>query len=368
MKRLIKLTSLFLVPFALMFVFFFVFETYDYFGVKNNAHYLANPLSNVRMVVYDKPTKIILGDSRMANLNAGYIKDISGLDYSRLAFGGAELGESIDMFWWAVEQGCELEQVVFGVNYYTSGGTQTGENKVVHVETAKADATNIFRFATNIKHWLQAVVNAKNTVLNFVWEKTNRPERMVFNEDPSRLKEIEPEDYLVQQAIDMGYGEKWHPFMEFYATEWIYPRMLWFEMQPQTYDALQEIIDYCDQNDIDLIFVLPPVHEVIYERVIWRLDEEIEQKNKEESTNLPTMTEKVTELKNFLISRATVYDFEVRSDYTEHPDTFVDGFHLHLGGKLLLARLLFTDTDEYPEMVERHIKDGVTIIPEHRAD
>ena len=365
MKRLIKLTAVFILPFVLLFVLFFAFETYDYFGVKNNAHYLDNPLSNVRMTVYDKPERIILGDSRMANLNVGYIKEISGLDYGKLAYGGAEIGESIDLFWWAVEQGCELEQVILGVNFHYLGGTQTGENKIKNVEMAKTYAKNPFKFATNMTHWLRAAANAKNMAFNFYYNATGQPGRIVLNEDPSRLTELEYDPGDVQKAIDMGYGEKWHPFMEYYATELIYVRATGFEVQPQTYDALQEIIDYCDQNGIDLIFVFPPIHEVIYERVIWRLDEEISAKNAEEGTELATMTEKLTELKNFFISRATVYDFEIRNDFTESSDTFFDGFHFKLSGKMMFAEILFTDTDEYAGIADIYIKDGVAIIPEH---
>ncbi|NLL91240.1 MAG: hypothetical protein GX222_02325 [Ruminococcaceae bacterium] len=339
MKKLITKTLLFLIPFAIMFLLFFVFETYDYFGLKGNSHYLCNPLSNMRYAMNKKPSKIILGDSRMANLNADYIREVSGEDYGKLAFGGAQLGESIDMFWWATEY-CELEKVVFGVNFYTSSGTQTGEDKVPWVERSKADALSVVKYATGMNYWLQAMSNAKNSIMNAVYTAIGREDKIVLNEDPSRLVEVLPPQEM---------GEKWRLNMENYASNDIYPAMSGFNIQPETYAALEEIIDYCEEKDIDLIFVFPPVHEVIFERVIIPLD----------------LFDELAEFKQFFIDRATVYDMEIRSEFTSAPDSFYDGFHMLLDGKMLFARMLFTDTEEHPEMIEKHIKDSVAIIPEH---
>lgn len=361
MKRLLKKLLIFCIPFVLLFVLFFSFETYNYFGFKEDL-YQSAPLASMRRVVTEKPTKIILGDSRAANLNEEYVREISGENFTRLAYGGAQLGESIDMFWWAADY-AKLEKVVFVINFYTSGGSQTGENKVMHVENAKAAASNPFKFAMNMNYWLEAVANAKNTIMNPIHERRGEFDKISERENPSALVEMAYDQEAVQNALDMGFGEKWNPYMEYYASELIYPPMRGFELQQATKDALQEIIDYCELNSIDLVFVFPPVHEVIYERVIWQLDDEITAENKENGTNNPTMTEKLQEMKDFLIERTTVYDLEIRSDFTSDPESFYDGFHMMLEGKILFARLLFTDTEEHPEMIHRYIRNGVVIVP-----
>jgi len=65
------------------------------------------------------------------------------------------------------------------------------------------------------------------------------------------------------------------------------------------------------------------------------------------------------------MTSATVYDFEIQSDFTADLDTFYDGFHLMFENKQLFARLLFTDTKEHPELVDRYIYLGTAIIPQH---
>ena len=340
MKRLLKKMLLFTVPFFLALVFFFLFEPYDYFAVKGNAAYHSKPLSAMRYTMLRKPDKIILGDSRMANLDNNYIREISGEEYATLGYGGSQLGESIDMFWFAVEH-TELSKVVFGLNFFTSPGTQTGENRVLRVEQVEPYAKNPLKFISHINYWLETMANAKNTIQNGIARLLNLPEFEVWVEDP-RVDNILPDSEM---------GKKWPKNIESYGKEDIYKALTGFHIEDETYAALQEIIDYCDANGIELIFVFPPVHDSIFEYVVEPLG----------------FGGDLERYKEFLIERATVYDFELRTEFSAAQDTFYDGFHLLLDGKHLFARLLFTDTDEHPEMVERHIKDGVAIIPEHLA-
>ena len=69
MKKLVRKLAIFLIPFALALVFFFVFEPYDYFAVKGDAVYGSMPLSSMRQLKKERPANIILGDSRMANID-----------------------------------------------------------------------------------------------------------------------------------------------------------------------------------------------------------------------------------------------------------------------------------------------------------
>ena len=337
-SRMLKKLLLFTAPFIILFAIFFCFEPYDYFALSKKPQYQTEPLSAMRLVMMKKPGRVILGDSRMANLDVDYIHELSGIEYAKLAWGGAQIGESIDMFWFAAEH-CDLEQVIFGINFYTSKGTQTGsENRYDAIGRSMPYAKNIFKFATNIHYWLKTLADIKHLLTNPVYNAMGKQDKIEIPEDPARLSIIP----------DPEMGEKWRLNMEVYADT-IQEGMVEYDFQPQTYAALQEVIDYCDDNDIDLIFVLPPVHEVIYERVI----------------EVNGMQDDLREIKEFLIQRATVYDFEVRTWFTSDPDTFYDGFHLMLENKHLFARLLFTDTSECPEIVRRYIKNGTAVIDEH---
>lgn len=337
-KRLIKKLLLFALPLPILFAVFFCFETYDYFALSKNPQYQIEPLSAMRLAKTKRPERVILGDSRMANLDVDYIKELTGTDYARLAWGGAQTGESIDMFWYAANY-CEFKQVVFGINFYTSKGTQTGDSdRYDAVGLAKPYAGNVFLFATNMNYWLKAFVNIKQTLTNPIYRALGRDDKVSLPENP-------PKDNIVPNP---AMGEKWRSDMEEYA-DLIQKGMMEYTFEKETYDALQQVIDYCEENDIELIFVLPPVHEVMYERVVQVND----------------MQEDLQGIKDFLIERATVYDFELRTDFTQDPDTFFDGFHLMLENKRLFTRLLFTDTLEHPEIIRRYIKNGAAILPAH---
>ena len=335
-KRLFKKILIYLLPFVMLFGVFFCFETYDYYAIQKNPEYQIEPLSSMRYIMMKHPQKIILGDSRMANLDIDYVNELTGENYTRLAYGGAQLGDSIEMFWLATEY-CDLEKVIFGINFYTSKGTQIN-NPDSAFDKAKPYADNVFKFATNMNYWLKALAHLKQVITNPIFRALGMESRVVIPENP-------PKDNIVPDAT---MGEKWRLNMEEYSDS-IQKGMTSYDFQDKTYKALQEVIDYCDENGIDLIFVFPPVHDVIYERVI----------------AVNKMEDDLARIKSFLFKRATVYDFEIQSEFTAAQDTFYDGFHLMLENKWLFARLLFTDTDEHPELVNRYIRNGVAIIPEH---
>ena len=70
MKKVLKKLILYVLPFLLIFGLFLAFEPYDYFGLRGgDSDYLCKPLSSVRELVLTHPENIVLGDSRMANLN-----------------------------------------------------------------------------------------------------------------------------------------------------------------------------------------------------------------------------------------------------------------------------------------------------------
>jgi hypothetical protein len=58
---------------------------------------------------------ILLGDSRMANLNPTQVERAAGEDYFNFAYGGASLNEIIDTFWFATRQ-VPLRKVFIGLN------------------------------------------------------------------------------------------------------------------------------------------------------------------------------------------------------------------------------------------------------------
>ncbi|MFQ8831966.1 MAG: hypothetical protein ACLR7U_03125, partial [Ruthenibacterium lactatiformans] len=92
---------------------------YDYFGVKGGASSEDSVITRVRAYLSAPEDAIILGDSRMAHFDMNAVAEASGRGWSNLAFGGASLNESIDLFYLAAENNPSLNTCYFGVSFYT---------------------------------------------------------------------------------------------------------------------------------------------------------------------------------------------------------------------------------------------------------
>ena len=315
MARLAKKIGIFLIPFIILFILFFIFEPYDYFALKGDAIYLSKPLSSVREVMIKKPSKIIFGDSQMANLNTEYIGELTGEEYAMLGFGGAGLGESMDLFWFATEN-TKLEKVVFGVSFY-SLGRYSDEGRIPDVlEQAKSP----FKFVSRFNYWLEAINTVKYKTVNAAAKLLDKPEWLWYPEDPTAFA---PQD-IPQQA-----GKVYRKNLEDYADV-IYQQVGdSYRIDPRVYERFFEIIDYCDENDIELVFVFPPVHKSIFTNVI----------------EPRGIGDELDEAKQFFIDRAIVYDMQFVNDFTSDDDNFFDGFHLASEQKKYFAKMLFGDVD-----------------------
>lgn len=328
MRRFIKNLALFALPFIIVVLVFFAFEPYDYFGLRGDAIYLSKPLSTMREVMRDRPTKLVFGDSRMANLNADYIEEISGERYTMMAFGGSTLGEQVELFRFATRYAVP-EKVVFGVSFYMCRGTHDAGR----IPAVEAQAESPWKFATNFSNWMQAADAIRWKSKNLINGALGRDELLEYPEDPT--------DYtIVPEITTERTAEGDRADLAAYAVT-IYGGIVDYKLDDSTLALLGEVIDYCDANDTELIFVIPPMHETVFRRAT-------------EPAGAEPARE---ELLEFLKARATVYDLEFVNDYTLDENNFYDGFHLMPEQKKTLARLVFTDTDEHPEAIRRYIKD-----------
>lgn len=325
MKRLFKKLCIFFTPFLILTLLFFVFEPFDYFLLRGDAPYSAKPLSSMREVIRNKPDKIILGDSRMANLNTDYIKEITGEDYTMLGFGGSTVGECVALFWFATEH-TTLTEVVFGVGFYTSANEQTA-GRIPHTEK---QATNIFSFYSNSNNWLSAINNAKEQTVNAAAQLFNQPAWITYPEDPQSTEDI---------PVDLTWGSVWRKNLEDFANLLYSNLERGYTLEKNTLDMLGEVIDYCNANGIKITFVFPPMHDSVYVMVTGPL-------------GIDPYRE---QYKKYLIRRATVFDFEFRSAFSASDSNFYDGFHLTGTNKKWLAEMIFTDAAS--ENVIRYYRD-----------
>lgn len=313
--RLFKKLAVYIIPFLILFLLFFAFEPYDYFAIKGDAAYSSRPLSSMREFLKEKPSQVVFGDSQMANLNIDYVNEITGEDYYSLAFGGASLHESADLFWFAAEN-AELERVIFGVSFY-SLGRYSDESRIPIV---LEQVNNPFKFVSRFNYWLEAFNVAKYRTMNLAADAFDKPAWKWYPEDPTQFDTpAPPEDR----------GDVYRKNLEEYAEIIKGQLGVNYEIKDEAYGELQKIIDYCDENGIELIFVFPPVQESIFTNVIEPLGIEDE----------------IGEAKAFLIERATVYDFQTVNSFTTDESNFYDGFHLWGENKREFADMLFLGTD-----------------------
>ncbi|MEA4911054.1 MAG: hypothetical protein VB092_00375 [Oscillospiraceae bacterium] len=311
MFRLLKKFIRFLAPLLAVLVLFFALEPYDYYGWHGESNYTSRPLSAVRALLRGQPTGIVLGDSRMATLSEDYIRAVSGEDYCSLAFGGAQLGECLSLFWYAAQH-TQLERVVLGVSFYNMGGTQDGGR----IPGVLRQADSVYGFVSNFNHWLEAFNTLKYKTQNALGTALGRADWLWYPEDPTRFEALPVSD---------ARGDVYRADLEDYAQTIRAMTGADFHIEDATYEALAAVIDYCDANGIELTIVLPPMHVSIFTDVVEPLG----------------LAEELNRLRGFVAARVVVYDFEYPNAFTENEDNFYDGFHLQGPQKQLLIDVIF---------------------------
>ena len=312
MKRLVRNLILFFLPFVVVFALFLVFDGYNYFGQGVKPLYTSRSVSSMRELIREKSTHIILGTSQMANLNTDYIEEVCGQRYNSLAFGGSTLNDSIEQFWYAVEH-TELEEVVFGVNFYSLNPNHWADRFSGNIEKIESPLA----FLSDFNTWHTAGYNLKNALQNAFASLLDRPDLSVFIDDPSSTtQDPQPPDNRLENGIRQNLAD--------YATT-IYQQCESYADPAPSLERLDEIIRYCQENDIRIRFVLPNCQSILWEWVIYPL-------------GLDTYIE---QYKDFLKSRAEVIDLEFYNDFARNETYFQDGLHLRLEQKLWMARVIF---------------------------
>lgn len=294
MKKLyVKLVALFL-PIALYIGMFVVFEPYNYFGLKESTTTDKDDDSIIgRILAFNEqqPESLILGDSRMAHFDLDYITELTGEEYGTLAFGGAAMNETIDLFWYAVEKDPNLKRVVIGVSFYHLNKGYY-KNRMSQIEELLSNPlAYTFNFNYNVE-----MLNNLRYALTGVETGANSEEG------------IWPDaDYYYDDGTPRPYRKN----LEEYALENIYAVCKEYTLDEDDLANLLKIADYCNKNGIELIFVLPPVDVSIGDLVIEPLGIDAQM-----AYYIPLLEQ-----------NARVLNYEYPIYYTDQ-DLFYDGFHL----------------------------------------
>ncbi len=243
------------------------------------------------------PNRIVfLGDSKIDHL-IKYNLINTNLKISNLAFGGSNIHEIEETFKFLVKHK-NPNRLYIGINFHNYNEAFS-HNRIKRL--SKYIESPIY-YLVSKDLFYQTV----NIFKNYFFQKST-----VIN-NKSEVK-------------DLDQGKKWESALDnldSYFKYYSYP----IEMESK----LLKIKSFCEQNNIELIFVITPIHKDIIIKI--------------KDYNLQNEYEK---FKNFIFSLCTVYDFSNINKFTEDKSNFNDPFHLNKDACLILFNEIFNPNSDY---------------------
>jgi uncharacterized protein YaaQ len=219
---------------------------------------------------------ILLGDSRMMEIDSDSVLAVSGMPYSNLAYGGGSLREAIDTFWLATEM-TKLNDVVIGINLNTFNDNDR-KNRVSEV---RASMDNPLIYFVNRNVLTSAIAITKNHF--------SKKDGSIGVPKMSR-------DEFWRHQLDVTTKATY--------SNYAYPRNYLLE--------LDEINRYCDQNNIGLSFLIFPSHQDLRDQAkLYQLED-----------HLTTMVSE-------LAAMGIVYNFDFDNPLTQNAENFKDPYHFN---------------------------------------
>lgn len=237
MKKLFNNMFLFTLPFFLFFVCVYFIDPFNYYNKRDKFEKISSVALKIQPHLFklinfkNNPNKnILLGDSR-SNALYSVFEDEKKQTWNNLSYGGASLNEVIDTFWYAAKNQ-NLDSVVVGVNF------------------------NHFN-ANNSRNWVKKTMELSNNSISYTYSK------YVFS---SIIQNFKPMNSKHNSKSSVNKDVFWETHLKdnkdkFYLNI-IYPEYY--------FQSLTEIKNYCYENDIKLIFWIPPVHQDIHD-IIYEL-------------------------------------------------------------------------------------------------
>ncbi len=296
MAKIIRNIALLLVPVALYYCIFLAFEPNNYFGLRSTTPSGA-VFGAIRAYEKNPTDAIIIGDSRLAHLDMEAVDEISGKDFSNLAFSGASLKESLDELDWILARYPDIDTVVFGLSFYTLNA-KYAQDRFHSIEMGLANpAAYMTNLGYNVESLFNLTVALKDEPL---WGGEAE------TQDPSTYEYVDYTDPVTGETVRLR--DKIVDYMSYidnYAANWA--------PNDEQFDRLLEKIGECAAKGVDFTVVFTPVHGAMvqYEMARYGIDE--------------AMLPYIARLQE---SPADVYDYELTGRLDFADDMFYDGFHL----------------------------------------
>jgi len=307
-KTFLRRLALFSVPAVVCLAVMIMIDPFNFFGV---SHVVPDGLKSEisqkinyamwKMLAYrqDPVPNLLLGDSRVADLDEEYVEDITGVPWTNFGYGGGSLREAIQTFWFASEH-VELERVCFGVNLHTYNANNN-KDRVSEVEAA-------------LRNPLLYCVNA-----NVVTAAGKLITAMIMGEPES-------------------IGRPPMTREEFWKFQLEQVTRVYFEgyRYPADYHRdLTEVAEHCRREGIELLFVVMPNH--------------VELQAKVEEHGL---VDEAVRFRQDLAQWGPVYDFAFANEMTEDRANYRDPYHFDEDFMQLIVRSVWGDEREFVHLLE----------------
>lgn len=283
MTRLLQRLLIFCIPMLVYCGCIAIVDPFNYFGTASvipdvvkipTARALNECFWKMNQFDRHPVSSILLGDSRMDAMPTDKLTAVTRREYFNFAFGGGTLNEMIDAFWFATRR-VRLTDVYIGLNL----NVYNDYNYTARTATYDSIRKNPALYLVN------------RTVL-----------RAAVYEVYSQLTHRDLKTGVPQMSRDAFWREQLDVVTTAYYTNYIYP----VKYRKQ----LEQIAAYCEENRINLGFIIFPTH--------------IELQNRIHDFSLERASE---QFRSDLAAMAPTYDFDYANDITRNKDNFSDPYH-----------------------------------------
>ena len=312
LKKLIINCGIFSIPVVMWILTLFAVDPFNYFSdnkvideqTKLQSARKLNSLLYNTIAFKNNPTpNIIIGDSRIKRLPIKEIKKLSGDDYFILHSNAAKLNEIIDLFW-LCNDFTKLENVLLGVNFNLYN-EYAYANRVQEVKEINTNPL-LYIFNGSVLEITAKIIFNHITDLGFPNISRSIMLKKAMNEK-STLDKQAWWNFNINTVAKNQY------------SKYKYPKEL--------KDRLNEVNKYCENNDINLIFINVPHN--------------FEFSNRKNDFNLSNAE---AQYKKDISEFGTVIDYDFPNQITNCKKCFTDPIHTNDSINLLMVREIFSDS------------------------
>lgn len=312
LKKIITKFSVFAMPILIWIGLLSIVDPFNYFQLNNfitikskekTAKKFNSLLYNTIAFKNNPSPNIIIGDSRIKRFPLESIKKLSGDDYFILHSNAAKLNEIIDLFW-LTNKKIKLENVIIGINF---------------------NLYNEFAYANRVSEVEEMIQNPLLYIFNGnVIEMTFKA--AIYHFSNVAIPDVKRNIMLKKELDGKSYKDKkvwWDYNIKTVAknqySKYKYPKKI--------KERLNEVNKYCEDNDINLIFINVPHN--------------VEFSNRKNDFNLSNAE---AQYKKDISEFGTVIDYDFPNQITNCKKCFTDPIHTNDSINLLMVREIFSDS------------------------